>query len=105
MRINRRNRLRRRCAVVLVACALGSCRDKPPVANTLIGVEKTQLVTVVTDGWNGFRAELRRYERVLIAQARTSEKMDGERLDALGAMLKQLREEIAMLERQYVRAA
>ncbi|MBW2189297.1 MAG: hypothetical protein JRG93_06865 [Deltaproteobacteria bacterium] len=48
---------------VLVACALGSCRDKPPVANTLIGVDKTQLVTVVTDDWNGFRAELRRYER------------------------------------------
>ena len=49
--------------------------------------------------------ELRRYERILVAQARTSEKMSGDRLDALGAMLKQLREEIAMLERQYVRAA
>ena len=49
--------------------------------------------------------ELRRYESALVKLARSPQKIAGERLDELGRMLKQVREEIAMLERQRGRAA
>lgn len=49
--------------VVLFACAWGGCRRQPAAVSSPIGADKTQLVTVVTDGWNRFQAELRRYER------------------------------------------
>lgn len=49
--------------------------------------------------------ELRSYERALIALSRSPEKIPGDRLEALANMLKQLREEIAMIEHQYKREA
>jgi hypothetical protein len=49
--------------VLLVACVLVGCQRKPAAPNAPIGVDKTQLVTVVTDDWNRFQATLRRYER------------------------------------------
>jgi len=55
-----RNRI---ATLFLVACVLGGCRSKPAGASTPIGVDKTQLVTVVTEDWDRFQAVLRRYER------------------------------------------
>jgi D-alanyl-D-alanine dipeptidase len=49
--------------VLLVACVLVGCQRKPAAPNAPIGVDKTQLVTVVTDDWDRFQATLRRYER------------------------------------------
>lgn len=53
----------RLATVFVLACMLGGCRSKATVANTPIPADKTQLVTVVTEDWNRFQAELRRYER------------------------------------------
>jgi len=61
--MNCRSRVRYGCMVLLAACLLGGCRSKPAEAKAPIGADKTQLVTVVTDDWNRFQAELRRYER------------------------------------------
>jgi D-alanyl-D-alanine dipeptidase len=49
------NGMRFCCLVLLASCVSGTKSPIPPA--------KTQLVTVVSDGWNSFRAELRRYER------------------------------------------
>jgi D-alanyl-D-alanine dipeptidase len=59
--------------LVALACASGGCeKDPPPTiasrraaeAAMPIDASRTQLVTVVSDQWNEFRAQLRRYERV-----------------------------------------
>jgi L,D-peptidoglycan transpeptidase YkuD (ErfK/YbiS/YcfS/YnhG family) len=50
-------------ALLAMACLTGGCRKKPVTLGTPIGAETTQLVTVVTEGWNRFQATLRRYER------------------------------------------
>lgn len=56
-----------------LTCAWGACDKSPPptiaskraaAASAPIGAGKTQLVTVLSEQWNQFRAELRRYERV-----------------------------------------
>ena len=58
---------------LVLVCASGGCRAQTapatevraaPVAGVPIAAGKTQLVTVVSDEWDGFRAELRRYERL-----------------------------------------
>ena len=46
--------------LLLLLCTLAGCDGKPP---SPIQSGKTQLVTVVSKDWNGFEAELRRYER------------------------------------------
>lgn len=60
------------CLLLALACAWGACDRSPPPtiaskraaeAAAPIGAEKNQLVTVVSNQWNQFRAELRRYER------------------------------------------
>lgn len=48
---------------MVCACASDGCRRERADAGTPIGLDKTQLVTVVTDDWNRFQAKLRRYER------------------------------------------
>lgn len=46
--------------LLLLPCMLAGCDGKP---RSPIHSDKTQLVTVVSNDWNGFEAELRRYER------------------------------------------
>ena len=57
--------------LVLLACLSGGCRGKARrVAEAIapIDAQKTQLVTVVSDDWDRFRATLRRYQRAPRAQ-------------------------------------
>lgn len=57
--------------LLATALTLGGCRDRstPPSATDSLAAppgpltDETQLVTVVADGWSGFRATMRRYER------------------------------------------
>jgi L,D-peptidoglycan transpeptidase YkuD (ErfK/YbiS/YcfS/YnhG family) len=50
-------------AMLVVACMLAGCPEKSVVPSSPIDPDKTQLVTVVTDDWDRFKATLRRYER------------------------------------------
>lgn len=54
----------------LLSCCLAGCLSavqglgEPTTGGPPIGEKKTQLVTVVSDDWDAFRASLRRYERL-----------------------------------------
>lgn len=58
--------------LVALACTWSACQKSPPPsiaskraaeATAPIGPNRSQLITVVSDEWNQFRAKLRRYER------------------------------------------
>lgn len=75
------------CAALLFGCHQAPTPESASTSKRteigLIGADKRQLVTVVTDGWNVFRATLQRFERADATTAGPSWKPIGDPFDVV----------------------